>query len=413
MTSGKSTQICPESHQNVLFVALNVCGIASKFRYNILTQYIEKFDILACSEIKLFNIPADEFPNFEIFSFKQKSQLHGLSLIARKELFPFSKKILNTKSKCVLWVVFGFSNSDFAFIVGAIYIPGECSKFADKNDFEKICEDIITLKNKYNCPLIILGDMNARSGNLNDFLTISDVDLQFKKEIENIGITTNRFNLDTRINTYGRNLVNMWNDFNLKIVNGRFGNDLGVGNYTCHKPTGESLVDYCLVSDELLCCLSNFYVDTFDRCMSDVHSPICVEIKIAKDVNNTPRISDNNFEKIHFKSSWKPELKEQYKNSFPENEIIELCEKKLNVELSPDPSNLQIEQLISDLTSVILKPAKKLGLCKKVSTKNGKARKSPKQGWFNERCEEKRKTFFKAKNSIRTAKNDTERELYQ
>ena len=66
---------------------------------------------------------------------------------------------------------------------------------------------------------------------------------------------------------------------NLKIVNSRYGSDTGVGNLTCHKPTGKSCVDYCIISDCLLPFISDFCVDAFDRCMSDVHSPICLDLK--------------------------------------------------------------------------------------------------------------------------------------
>ena len=81
-----------------------------------------------------------------------------------------------------------------------------------------------------------------------------------------------------------------------------------------------------------------------------------------------------------------------------------LSENILSREFSVNPSKEEIGQLVSDLTAVIVNPAKETGLCKKVISKKVKPRKSPNQAWFNSECEEKRKSFFKAKKSVRKAK---------
>ena len=106
-------------------------------------------------------------------------------------------------------------------------------------------------------------------------------------------------------------------------------------------------------------------------------------------------------------------MRDQYKNGFPENELLEITEKILNAHISPDLSKTDLENLVSDLTSVILKPAKSLGLCKKVGKKSTKKRKSPKQSWFNEKCEEKRKLFFEAKNAVPKGKTVEEKTVLQ
>ena len=155
----------------------------------------------------------------------------------------------------------------------------------------------------------------------------------------------------------------------MRIANGSVGSDRGIGNFTCHKKNrstvNESVVDYCLVSESLLPCISEFCVDTFDRCMSDVHSPICLGVKNVPVVKNETNFSNENGEKILFKSKWKPESKTDYQNSFIENDIGELSEKILAQQLSENPTKADIENLVTDLTSVIVKPAKQVGLCKK------------------------------------------------
>tara|TARA_B110000196_G_scaffold86649_1_gene75141 strand:- start:271 stop:3555 length:3285 start_codon:yes stop_codon:yes gene_type:complete len=338
--------------------------------------------------------------------------LHGISLLYENDLFPYVKKITNSKSKCVLWVVFGFSNTDFALIVGSVYIPGYNSKFSDSNDFDIISEDLISLTNKYMCPFVMLGDYNSRTGKLCDFYNASEnfSNTETKINTASLGIITDRFNCDKKVDTHGRKLIRMCRDFNLNIVNGRFGSDERLGQFTCIKPTGRSVVDYALVSNHLLPSISNFYVDVFDPCMSDVHVPICLDLKITQASNIKQKSqTGKQWEKIKFKSNWKPESKNEFINSFDQNDIMQLSEKILNRHISSELSQEKMDELVADLNSIILEPAKKVGLCKKVKNTNKKPRENPQHPWFDTDCEKSRKTFFEAKNDIWNAKNPGEK----
>ena len=378
-------------------------GITSKFRYKVLSEYIKKFDLALFGETKLQKIPQSEFPDFDILSLKQKTRLHGLSILIKKERFKYTKK-LNTKSKSVLWLLLGTSESNVNLIVGSVYVPGYDSKFADPNDFDLICEDMLTLHEKYNTPFLLMGDFNSRTGNHTDH-----------SDTLNLQVTIPpRYNMDKKVDTYGRKLLKMCMDLNLKIINGRYGSDCGVGSFTCHKKNrgalNESVVDYCITSEDILPCIADFYVDSFDKCMSDVHSPICIDITNVPTIKNTQKISNENCETLLYKPGWKPESKAAYINSFSENDIMQVAENILTQQISPNPTKQDIEKLVTDLTSVILEPAKKIGLCKKQAKKRN-PRKCPKKSWFNTECENMRKKFFKAKNDLRKAKTTTEKNL--
>ena len=333
-------------------------------------------------------------------------------MLYQTDLFPYVKKVGNSRSKCVLWVVFGYSENDLAFIVGSVYIPCYNSKFSNSNDFDIICEDIISITNKYNCPFIMLGDYNSRTGKLCDFYDSLDnfANTDMKVNTSSLGIITDRFNCDKKVDTHGRKLIRMCRDFHLNIVNGRFGNDKKVGEFTCFKPTGRSVVDYALVSNYLLPSISNFYVDVFDPCMSDVHAPICLDLKLTKAQNSVQNPqTGKNWEKIYFKPLWKPEAKSDFINSFDQNQIMQLSEKILNSHMSSELSQEKMDNLVADLNSIILEPAKKVGLCKKVSSTNKKPRENPQQIWFNSECEESRHQFFETKNDIWNTKNPDEK----
>ena len=353
-------------------------------------DYIQKFQIALLGETKLQRIPQSEFPDHDIFSFKQKTRMHGLSLLLKKDFFTY-QKVLKGKSKCVLWILLGSSEQKLFFVIGSVYIPGYSSKFADQNDFDIISEDILSFRDTYKCPFLLMGDFNSRTGNLSDCDDLSDP------------IACKRRNCDKKVDVYGRKLIKMCKDIDLRIVNGCFGSDSQVGAFTTHKTKRQSCIDYCILSPCLLPFISDFFVDSFDRFMSDIHSPICLDLKNIPIVKNVP-LSNENYEKILYKSCWKPEYKAKYQSSFSENDIMVLSENILSRTFSVNPSKDEIGQLVSDLTAVIVNPARETGLCKKTISKKVKPRKSPNQAWFDSECEEKRKCFFKAKNSVRKAK---------
>ena len=301
-----------------------------------------------------------------------------------------------------MWLLLGSSEVKLHFIVGAVYIPGYDSKFADENDFDIISEDILTFREKFNLPFIIMGDFNSRTDNLSDCHVNPD-----------IFPATPRVNQDKKLDTYGRKLITMCHDLNLKIVNGCHGSDSGIGKFTCHKKSRknlfESVVDYCIVSECMLPCISDFYVDDFDRNLSDVHSPICLDIINIPIVKTVPNIPDQNVEKIIYKSTWKPESKLQYQDNFPENKLTVLNEKIMQQQQSLTTTKNDIENLVTDLTDILVEPAQHVGLCKKIRSKKANPRKSPNKPWFNPECENKRKKLFKAKDDLRKAKTEVEK----
>ena len=59
----------------------------------------------------------------------------------------------------------------------------------------------------------------------------------------------------------------------LCILNGRFGEDKGVGLYTCHNHNaGKSVIDYVVVSYPLVKLVDKFVVHEFDDLLSDTFS---------------------------------------------------------------------------------------------------------------------------------------------
>ena len=118
---------------------------------------------------------------------------------------------------------------------------------------------------------------------------------------------------------------------------------------------------------ELFPYVDDFYVDILDKCMSDVHCPICL-VMICK-----PTVSIKNDNCMHtdrkyvmdkrITCKWKPELDNQYLSSFNMRNI-----QKFQQQLAAIISNMShatqelIDHLYTNMKSIFIEPANSTGI---------------------------------------------------
>ena len=100
-----------------------------------------------------------------------------------------------------------------------------------------------------------------------------------------------RINKDSVKNHYGSRLLDLCKGNNLFIINGRIGNDKGIGKLTCKN----SSVVYVISSVDFLKHIVNFSICEFSKLFSDVHSPISLLLKCEnkEEIMVTENISNN------------------------------------------------------------------------------------------------------------------------
>ena len=126
--------------------------------------------------------------------------------------------------------------------VGTTYLKPSSGK-ETSNGFLKLTENITSLKNKGHT--IINGDLNAKSGNLDDTIPPDKFDDEFHICINDN--PTKRNSQDKKVNKRGIELVDICKSLELNIINGRKTGD-PFGKYTCFTWNGNSVVDYLLTS---------------------------------------------------------------------------------------------------------------------------------------------------------------------
>ena len=98
---------------------------------------------------------------------------------------------------------------------------------------------------------IICGDLNSRTGQLEDILLNNNVQ-DYINDFDNCDMLADKQDIphrksrDTEINTFGRQLVQFCKINDLIIINGRTAGD-NTGSYTCIANKGRSVVDYFIV----------------------------------------------------------------------------------------------------------------------------------------------------------------------
>ena len=160
--------------------------------------------------------------------------------------------------------------------------------------------------------IVLLGDMNARTKTLPDFINNESnehIPLPPSElyEPDTIG-TTERNNLDTGYNAYGVRLLELCKEVPLRILNGRFVGDL-FGSLTCFRPNGASCVDYGAVSPALFSAIRYFRVEPHMPTVSD-HSPI--SLGLSANVSIVSCRTEYNFVDKPGKIYWDPKKKEDF-----------------------------------------------------------------------------------------------------
>ena len=146
------------------------------------------------------------------------------------------------------------------------------------NSENDILESVANEMSEYNLDgdILLCGDFNARTGNgVADFISDDD-DMHVPVadntcRIETLKTIKHRTSQNSIVDTRGRELIDLFVESQLRILNGRsFGDSQGM--YTSHNYNGNSVVDYMFVSENLLSRILYFNVALNIPRLSDQNS---------------------------------------------------------------------------------------------------------------------------------------------
>ncbi|MCG7877394.1 MAG: endonuclease/exonuclease/phosphatase family protein, partial [Candidatus Thiodiazotropha endolucinida] len=266
--------------------SLNVCGLRRRLLFPEVNELVQKYDIFCVTETKLDDLDLINISGYEFYSQTRKQKFlrksGGMGVFIRKSLASYIS-IVQSDSDYVFWFRLNkrLTGTREDVIFGVVYIPPSASRFynADETDLFEIELQSTCINNKY---VVLMGDFNARTGTVPDISDADDFlmdhfDLQFTPHdlinisslLLQLNMSVQRSSKDAVLTNEGKNLLDMCKSSNLCILNGRCGEDKDIRNFTFRNT---SVIDYNIVSAEMLTYVENFDISDLDPLFTDGHS---------------------------------------------------------------------------------------------------------------------------------------------
>ena len=304
--------------------------------------------------------------------------------------------------------------------------PPRSSPYSTGYEYDQITRDLIYINTRYNCRICLICDFNSSTGSLLDFLEavyecfLEAVGLHNHEHnlfvdrhmLQQLDIPAHRYSSDKLVDDNGKILLDPYVHTGMVIVNGRTGAKES-SRVTCK---GASIVDYALASTDLFQYINAFQVDIFDRCLSDVHCPIslelnkqpCTETPVHSYNEPNPTDTTQPIKTPTFRTLWDPNKKTALAEAFNIMNINALTDHLDSLQHSDMITQPEIYQLTASIEGVYKDTGEKAGVIKplyraerkrpSVTTKIKKhTRKTNNKPWFSIECIQKRKDFFLAK----------------
>ena len=385
----------------------------TKVEFPDFTEMIETYDILCISETFLDETENISVPGYSFLSKPRKMHYYrksgGLGIFVKSTLSQ-NIELIETDSEYGLWIKLKKSllSLDQDIVIGAIYVPPEQSRFCNDDEWLLLNNEITDLNNRYDY-LILTGDMNARTGQENDYISadefllnhfgLNDESITFFDRSDLLtyhDLHAIRTSKDATKNSNGRKLLELCRNNNLFILNGRCDMDKNIGQYTYRE---SSVIDYSIVSANCVKLVLHFQITETDDIFSDGHSLISTTLRV-------PDVRDNSADR-HSGNRKKPTWKNENKDTFVRN--IDLNKVQNLITLSrtaTDDSQCTISDIANNISSLFEAASNQPSHKPKASpTPNSNIKAKP---WFGPRCRNHRLMYNRAKklyNSHETVEN--------
>lgn len=261
----------------------NINGLTSeKLNNYILGMFLSTFDIILLTETW-----SDESEKFALDGYdyydiargtrhvNAKRGSGGLGVFISNEIRKGVVK--HSKYKDIIaWLILrkDYFGLDRDIYIAIVYLVPENSTNINDDLFILLQKEIAKLPD--NCDILVCGDLNARTNTLADYsienydgndgnlanLLCNDYSQHNKilSDMQKSGILTRHSEDRDKANKYGLQLLDLCKSSNLFIMNGRIGQDKGIGKYTRIDTTGNSLVDYVIGSLNMFRVIADFSI---------------------------------------------------------------------------------------------------------------------------------------------------------
>jgi hypothetical protein len=398
----------------------NINGFFNKLLDKEWFNYIEQFDIVSLVETHLdINVDVvDLFTSFKIFyrpAIKLSTQGRrsgGVMVLVKKCLCDLVQEVdVNYCNIIVLKLDKELLVCDADVLYIAAYIPPTGSPFYALDDtysyiteLDSCVEDLFE---KYgDLRMILCGDLNARIADIQIFHSALDTE---DETFDNSCIFVNeRVSQDAELNAFGKLLLEFCWCHNLQVINGNPDYDTK-GQFTYMSSHGHSVVDYFIVSNDLLFKVHSLAVQ--EHIFSD-HMPVAMYCKRCTHENNrvVPQEDTVGIKFTVEKYTWCPLKVDIIKEKLLSNEF------RLKVNEAEVTLNTNIDYAVDKFTGALLETAS----CMKKRITHSSKKVVYNAKWFDKECWKQKKkvkallgTFRQNRTSVSFSRYEEERKVYK
>ena len=257
--------------QAISFVTFNIEGLWSVCNELDLASFVLKYDFVLLVETFTETVPDSVFPSHKPFvspGVKVSDSIHGrlsggFGLLVRKKLCEYVERIdVETDNIIALRLSHRLLGTPTDCLLDGAYLPPEKSPYYEETDIYNgvsLLEDCLLdlIRVCGDIPFIICGDLNARTASMNA-RNVDPIDDIYEMNSDNhsesrtpVDNDTRRTSKDNTVNSFGRYLIGICEEFGLSILNGLQSLNFS-GDFTYISQTGCSLVDYFMISASML-----------------------------------------------------------------------------------------------------------------------------------------------------------------
>lgn len=311
----------------------------------------------------------------------------GLAVISKLDIKPHIS-ILPNKHTEIQWIVL---DKNFFHLKNDLYIcvtyisPGQTgySQTLNEDILHLLESDIENYKQKGD--LMICGDFNARTGNLDDFISNDGANHLPIYDYRPDTVIKHRYSKDSVVDRRGKDLVDLCIGTQMRLLNGRLFGD-NSGQYTCFSHNGQSVVDYCMVSEKFIDQVLFFKVSPFMSTCSDKHCKISWNII---SYFNCQIQDEKNVKCVPSTFKWCGNSSQLYQAAFLSADIQNMVKNYLDASIT----NTNIDTATDELNKIYIEAAKK-SLYKPALKDYNSSKTKPKsknKKWFNRDLHQMRK----------------------
>jgi len=242
----------------------NVNGLKNIVNEQGFLNTVKKYDIIGLCETWTTNTSEIDIKGYKKFhvpsiSKKRGRKSGGIVVYVNNNL---CKGITCTKKdNNLIWMklhssYFGWRDD---IHLAVVYCPPKGSPHND-DQLENLQHNITELSK--NSKILIMGDLNARVGEMSDYITNDEIDNHVSIYTEQYSIDEiprKRQTCDLTINEFGKQLIDINICNQLRILNGRFLGD-SMGRYTFYSHNGASTIDYGICHNSIIQDINYFSV---------------------------------------------------------------------------------------------------------------------------------------------------------